>query len=545
MADIDQIIAGGAGAGTTADFSGVPKILDAFYKGRDEAFKDDQRNAFKGGLPMGPDNQPDWGTISKTLIQNGAFDQGVAAANLGLQQRKLQYGQDVDSQINGGQPQAQQVPNVPSINRSATTVVAPPLNRGQPQQPPQQQPTVMTILAAQGIPNDQLGAASESLARQIGVGPTDPINPNDPQVRNVLVPAVQRLKGVGQVQPGQPQQQPQAPPQQPAPQMAPQQPQPVAQTVPQAQPVAQPQAGPDPRFVGLVPPGRTPEQQIMLLSRAIASGNLPPDQAKLYKDRIDAITKAAEPTQAEKDFQAASRNPKLDDYVAQQEASKASAKGVAEADVKEQNDLIAAGKTASNRLTTLNTLSNIIGSDKNLTLGYGADTALKVKMALKQIGIDTGDLSGAQSIQKLNALLASESTKAISPRPAQFEFKTFLGNNPGLSLDKQGNERVIGIFSQLAKREVDLGRLARQNRDNWSNWDSVVENFDKTHPIKDPTTGKVITTDSVVAPGPKATPAGSAQAAPAAYPNARRAADGYFYVPDPSRGPNKYLKVVQ
>ena len=102
-----------------------------------------------------------------------------------------------------------------------------------------------------------------------------------------------------------------------------------------------------------------------------------------------------------------------------------------------------------------------------------------------------------------NAALASESAKAISARPAQFEFKTFLGNNPGLSLDKEGNQRVIGIFSQLAKRDVDLGRLARQNRDNWDNWDNVVQQYDKQNPIRDPGSGRVITTDSVVAPGPQ------------------------------------------
>jgi len=180
---------------------------------------------------------------------------------------------------------------------------------------------------------------------------------------------------------------------------------------------------------------------------------------------------------------------------------------VAEADVKEQNELIGAGRQATQRLATLNTLSNIVNSDKNLTLGFGADTALKVKMAMKQLGIDVGDLSGAEAIQKLNASLASESAKSISARPAQFEFKTFLSNNPGLSLDKQGNQRVIGIFSQLAKRDVDLGRLARANRDNWDNWDNVVEKYDKQNPIHDPATGRVITTDSIVAPGPaKAAP---------------------------------------
>jgi len=532
MADIDQIIAGGAGAGTTADFSGIPKILDYFYKGRDEAAKNDLRTAFSsanGGLPLGPDGQPDWSAVAKTFIEKGGSDEGIKAAQLGLIQNKLRYGQDVDAQISGGSAPQQPIIS-PATSRNSVSID--PSKRAdqspQPAQQPQQPNTVMQILAPL-VPNDQLGAASASVARQLGVDPTQPINMQDPQVRNVLVPALQRIKqmGLGQVQPPQPGDQPQpVAQQQPAPQ-----PQPAMQQQPAPQPVVQQQpqqpTGPDPRFVGLVPPGRTPEQQVRLLSNAIASGNLPPEQAKLYQGSIDAIRKAAEPTQAEKDFQAAQRNPKLDDYTASAEAAKASAKGVAEADVKEQNDTIAAGHAAQSRLSTLNTISNIISSDKNMTLGFGADTALKVKMALKQIGIDTGDLSGPQAIQKLNAQLASESTKAISPRPAQFEFKTFLGNNPGLSLDKQGNERVIGIFSQLAKRDVDLGKLARQNRDNWSNWDTVVENYDKKFPIKDPTTGRPITTNSIVAPGPA-----KSTAAPALEPG-KTVVNGHTYIGGP------------
>lgn len=523
MADIDQIIAGGAGSSSRADFSGIGKLADSYYKARDESAKNDLRTAFKDGVPLTPDGQPDFSAMAKTLFQKGGLSEGTAAAGLGLQQNKLRYGQDTDATIQGGQAQPQSNIISPSTSRGASVPDAPPRGApvGQPQGAPQGGPqggaTVMKVLAAQGIPNDQLGAASASVARQLGIDPTAPLDLNDPQVRNVLGPAIAQLKraGIGQVQPPQPGDNPpqgqQAPPQMPQAQPPQGVPQPPPQAVqqPQAQPpqVAQPQAPPqqggvDPRLVGLVPPGRTPEQQIGLLSRAIASGNLPVEQAKLYQNRIDAITKAVEPTQAEKDFQAGQRNPKLDDYTAQNEAAKASAKGVAESDIKEQNDVIAQGKQAMNRLTTLNTMSNIISSDPNINLGFGGPTALKVKMALESLGVPVPDLSGPQAIQKLNASLASEMAKSLTSRTTQFEFRTFLGNNPGLELDKNGNQRLIGIFSQLAKRDVDLGKLARQSRDNWQNWDQVVENYDKKNPMKDPVTNKALSTDSIVAPGP-------------------------------------------
>lgn len=526
MADINQIIAGGAGSSSRASFAAFDGIPDAIYKARDERAKNDLRDAFKDGVPLTSDGQPDFGEMAKVFFQKGGPEQGIAAANLGLQQSKLRAGQDMDATVNPPPASAQpSLVSPPSVNRSGSTVVAPPLNKGgaAPQnagQPQQGGGTLMQVLSAQGIPNDQLGAATASIARQIGLqDPNQPIDLQDPQVRNVLVPAIQRLKqgGIGQVQPpqGQPHPQGQAPQgQPPAPQVQPQAPQPAPQVAQaQPQPQAAAPAGQDPRFVGLVPAGRSPDVQVHLLQRAIDSGILPPEQVKSYQNSIDAIRKAAEPTTAEKDLMASQRNPKIDERAAQQKADEAHATGVAQSDIKEQDGIISAGQAARSRLATLNTISNIISTDKNMTLGFGAETALKVKKAFENLGFDVGDLSGPQAIQKLNGLLAAESAKAVSPRPAQFEFKTFLNNNPGLDLDKAGNQRVIGIFSQLAKRDVDLGKLARQNRDNWQDWDSVVEKYDakKENQIHDPVTGRIITTNSIVAPSPaKATQSAAA-----------------------------------
>ena len=80
MADIDQIIAGGAGAGTTADFSGIPKLLDYYWKGKDEAAKNDLREAFKGGVPTLPDGSLDVSSVMKTLFQKGDIAGGVGLA---------------------------------------------------------------------------------------------------------------------------------------------------------------------------------------------------------------------------------------------------------------------------------------------------------------------------------------------------------------------------------------------------------------------------------------------------------------------------------
>jgi hypothetical protein len=478
MADIDSILAG-VGGNTRADFSGIGTLADSYWGGKDQRAKNDLREAFKGGVPTLQDGSLDISSVMKTLFQKGdiAGGVGLAGAASGAADR-AELGR-ID-----------QAPPIvsPSVNRQVpiagnAPVRAAPAGTAQPQVP-QDQPTVMKILAAQGIPNDQLGAASASVARQLGVDPTAQIDINDPQVRNVLVPALAQIKkmNLGQVQPPQPGDNQVAQ----APQISPQQ-------VPQAAPQ------------GFEPSPAQQAAQNDPILRRLTLLTASPDKptAAAAKVRLEAYLKNQEATGPMKE--AAASGLPLQAYQerqGEQAAQQAGATERAKVDIAEQQDYIKGGKVASDRLTTLNTISNIIGSDK-MTLGFGADTALKVQMALKQLGVDTGDLSGPQAIQKLNAVLASESAKGVGARPTQFEFKTFLANNPGLSMDKAGNERVIGIYSQLAKREVDLGRLARQNQDNWSNWDNVVEKYDKTHPIKDPSSGRVITTDSIVAPGPR------------------------------------------
>jgi hypothetical protein len=212
-------------ADTKADFD-FGKINKSYWEGKDQFAKNELRDAFREGVPTGPDGQPDFAAMAKTLFQKGGLEQGVAAANLDVSRQQLTAGQRDRALYAGGGGQPTIV-SPPSTNRGASVPVAPPLNRGgeQPSTQPQGAPqagsaTLGQILTAQGIPNDQLEAAGASLARQLGLSdPNTPINMQDPQVRNVLAPAIQQLKraGIGQVVQQQPQtaqavpQQPQAP----------------------------------------------------------------------------------------------------------------------------------------------------------------------------------------------------------------------------------------------------------------------------------------------------------------------------------------------
>lgn len=518
MADIDEIISGVRG-NTRYDFSTFGDPVKQFFDASKQADERNLRRAFRDGVPTDSSGQPDFATMSKVLFQKGDLGQGIAAANLDLQRQKLQYGQGQSADIarveGGGQPSARPpIVSPPSPNRNASASVAPPVGQGRsgPEEPPQGSATIMQVLSAQGIPNDQLGAASASIARQIGVSdPNAPINVNDPQIRNVLAPAVQQLKrmGIGQIaQPGQPAVQTIPPVQQQVAQAAPATaPQPAA---PPAAPVVAQGGQPAPvtdRLTTQGPAEPSRADKLIAYYSGIMSNPMSPKQnVELAKERLKALQDNAALTPDQKMYsQSVLQGYKgtLQDWIADNESNKAAATERAKGDFKEQQDYIDRGRSAGKQLSTLNAITNVIQSDKNLTLGYGGPMALKIKMALQQAGIDFGDLSGAQMIQKLNATLASEAIKSVSPRPTQFEFKTFLENNPGLALDEKGNIRLLGILSQNAKREYDLGKLARQNRDKWDNWDAVVEKYDRENPIKDPTTGKVLSSSSIIAPAEK------------------------------------------
>lgn len=211
MSDIDQILAGGSSAGSRYDFSTVGDPVKGFFDASNQRAAFDVRRAFKDGVPTLPDGSIDYGTMQRVLYQKGALDQGNALS--GISDRPAELRLLVGD--NGGSPAPSANIGPPSASRGASVTSTPSASRAStnaPQAPQGDAPvTLMTALSAQGIPNHQLQPAAESIARQLGVDPTAPINLQDPQIRNVVVPAIAQLKrmGVGQVaQAGQPANQP-------------------------------------------------------------------------------------------------------------------------------------------------------------------------------------------------------------------------------------------------------------------------------------------------------------------------------------------------
>jgi hypothetical protein len=167
---------------------------------------------------------------------------------------------------------------------------------------------------------------------------------------------------------------------------------------------------------------------------------------------------------------------------------------VTEAMGKRQGEAIEAGGPAARH--TVNTLDVMEDALKrggsNISTGPGAAEFLKVKQAANNLypGLFEG-VAESEIVTKLNATLAAEAAKAMTARPSQLEFKTFVANNPGLLTSIQGTRYLIDVLRQARQQDIELGRIAMRNPDP-RNWGDIEEKFynDPKNQIKSPFTGK-------------------------------------------------------
>jgi len=491
MAGIDDILAGGAGSSSRADFSGLfTGPIDAYNAARDQKFKNDQRDAFKNGVPLGVDGQPDFAAMAKTLYQKGGLDQGNAAANLAIQRDQLRLGQDASAAMGraegGGQPSQPIVG--PSTSRNP--VVADPTKRadaGTTQ--PQQQPTVMTVLAAQGIPNYQLGAASDSVARQLGVDPTAPLDINDPQVRNVLAPAVAQLKrmGLGQVQPPQPGDNPAQPaPPAPQPQQPNQPPNPQQNQGTFGAPVATPTRG-------LVPTGADPEIQKQIATYTAIASNpaYPKSVQEAALTRLKALQDQTSPTPDIKNYDLYRRqggNLPFSDWMADNEAKKTAATEDAKNNTKKYETLVESGVKAQQEIPQLEMLQEQM-KDPNFYSGIGEQYSLAYKRLKSAVGIDPDAAVPQEFLRKATAasvLGSFGALKGLGPiRVAEMNLAKEAAAAPTNSVP--ANKLLVEIQKRTYQRQGDIAEMAQSYKENNgtldSGFDKQVTAYFKAHPI--------------------------------------------------------------
>jgi hypothetical protein len=439
MADIDSIISGASG-NTRYDFSTFGDPVKSYFDAKDQRAKNDLREAFKGGVPTLPDGSIDYATMQKTLYQKGGLEQGNALSGISARAGELEALRGAD----GSQPTVG-----PSTSRNTVTPDPGKRMDAQPQQaaapggPAQGQPTVMNVVAAQGFPNTELQKISESIARQLGVDPTAPLNLQDPQVRNVLAPAIAQFKrmNLGQVQP------PQAGPAQGAP--------PVM-----AQAQAQPQAAPQ----GFQPPPNVVAAQNdpVLKRLTLLAASQDKQIAAAAKTRLESYLKDRELTGPLKEYQAATKQGFKGTFEDWQNRAD---ENTTERDILTKSLLPKIDKSQETAVAARDDITAIHRSREELDQNGGvfsgafADKKLYLAKVAEALGVpDAGAIKNTEAYgaaigsRVASMVKAFGSGTAISDGDRRFAAAMAGGQ---VTLDEKSMRRILDIGEQAARGKIE------------------------------------------------------------------------------------------
>lgn len=508
MADALDLAISGVNTPRT-DFAPLAQIPDSYWSGLKQGQEQEKQKALKSISPDDPDY---YKKITQTLFKYGDVPGAVPVAGLDIQDKSLAQVKRSNDLIQYGpqgapQPQ-QQAPNGGLPASPQQQLPAPPQNpavsRPQADQAPN---TVRTIFMAANRSGDPDDPIIENLAKRAGAHPDQPLPPQVAQrlaqvmsARAALTPE-QSAMATQQAGAG-PQGAPQAPaPVQSQPQMAPQG-TPVNPGAPQGAP--QLGAVTDPSLGGLVPAWalkagmsagdfqRFLRNQVAAMPKNPATASFVESMTKQADEIGTALQKASEPTQEQKLIQSNRQTingvPETDSQTRSRMAQEIK---ISEAVGTEQGkvigDTIAAGRPAQSQIRSLQVMRAALDKGEgNFTTGPLADIVLKSKQAIASaFNIPLEGVPEAEVASKIGFALASSATREISVRPAMFEFKQALAANPGLLLSPTGSRFMISVMAQSARDNIELAKLA-QNRSNWGNWQDVVDNYYKAHPLKSP-----------------------------------------------------------
>lgn len=124
--------------------------------------------------------------------------------------------------------------------------------------------------------------------------------------------------------------------------------------------------------------------------------------------------------------------------------------------------LVDNGMTSQSNLANLTQLGSALAKSPT---GWGADTVLAAKKALKSMGLDVGDVSSQElantftnkmALQMRNPAGGAGMPGSLSDADRNFLVSTMpnIGNTP------QGNQKIIEVAKRMEQRSVDVSKLA-------------------------------------------------------------------------------------
>jgi hypothetical protein len=158
------------------DFSPIGGLLGDYWKGLDARHIQDQRNAFKEGLPRDEAGNVDYGKILETTLQLGGTPSAKEAANIDLQRQGLAALQGQNSALFGsGGPQTVLPPSTSRVNG---TLPGAPQAGGRYSGGDNGESSVAAIVGGK-MPADhpQAGVIIGNIAKTIGADPNQPLTP--------------------------------------------------------------------------------------------------------------------------------------------------------------------------------------------------------------------------------------------------------------------------------------------------------------------------------------------------------------------------------
>lgn len=288
---------------------------------------------------------------------------------------------------------------------------------------------------------NNVSAYAANVARQLGIGPNDPV---PPEMRPQLIAAM------GQHENGRPIGD-------------------VASALGQTQMAqAAPQGGGDTKSQ-IVRMLSDPNPAVQRMGRQLATGviqkqigeNAPTNDIKEYN-----MAKQQGFTGTLLDYQTKLKEAgkPVTNINQQQESEYQKATGKHFADL---NNQIATGALkARGEVATLNKLGTLL-ADPNIYQGKGGETILELTRLAKAAGFDVGDLGGAEAVRAIQNQFALElrnpSGGAGMPGAMSDRDREFLQSiPPGLEKTREGNLQIGEYRKKVAQRSIDVDRLRQQ-----------------------------------------------------------------------------------
>jgi len=456
----------------------IGNIPKAYYEGQDQAYKQKLRNVFSdenGGLPRDKDGNVDFQKAYERLVTVGgqpAVESAGSLATSGLTQDRIRYAPTVSGIMeNPG-------PGVPQGGAAPAPIVSPSASRGVPRpdshggrQGGDSPDSLVSFVSAAGTPDELAGPHINILGGQLSkalgrrIDPNEPLDRNDPKVRQVL--AGYKRGGIPEEQDGTP-----AQPSIVSPPSASRGASAVVAPPRNSGGVVAPQSAPaqpsnsyrgDPTLGGLIPPGYPdPGAYLARLQAIAASGRVLPDQLKTLEQKIGAIQTALQPPNELKLYdKQVSQGYKgtFEDYQNRSDENMAARDILSKSILPKLDKSQEAANAARDEIQAIHRSREQLDAPGGIFSGATADVRLKVAKVAEFLGVPNADkisnteaFGSAIGSRVLSLVKNLGSGTAISNADRDFAAAMAGGN---IKLDEKSIRKILDIGERAARLRIE------------------------------------------------------------------------------------------